>query len=101
METMSQIKSKIAPMRDGLNKKYHVKSIAIFGSFARNEQNENSDVDILVEFSQSLGVEFIDLADELEKVLNRKVDLVSKKGIKEKYLKLIEPELSYVWANCA
>jgi predicted nucleotidyltransferase len=54
------------------------------------------DIDILVEFRKPIGIEFIDLADELEEILKLKVDLVSKKGIKDKYLKSIETELEYV-----
>lgn len=76
--------------------KYSIKSIAVFGSVSRNEDDENSDIDILVEFNYSVGMEFIHLSYELEKLLKRKVDLVSRKGIKEKYFKVIEPELIYV-----
>ena len=96
MENIGQIKSKISSIRKNLISKYHLKNIAIFGSFARNEQQENSDVDIMVEFSEPVGIEFIDLANELERILQRKVDLVSKNGIKEKYYKVIENDLSYV-----
>ena len=70
--------------------------MALFGSYARNEQTDSSDVDILVEFNDKIGIKFIDLANELEKSLGLKVDLVSKKGIKAKYLKSIEKELEYV-----
>jgi predicted nucleotidyltransferase len=96
MENINQIKSKISSIRNGLTAKYHLKTIAIFGSFARNEQNENSDIDIMVEFSEPVGVEFIDLANELERTLQRRVDLVSKNGIKEKYYRVIKSELNYV-----
>jgi predicted nucleotidyltransferase len=51
---------------------------------------------ILVEFSDRIGIRFIDLADELENIVGFKVDLVSKKGIKEKYLKSIDSDLIYV-----
>lgn len=70
--------------------------MAIFGSYSRREQNDSSDLDILVEFSDKIGIRFIDLADELENIIGFKVDLVSKKGIKEKYLKSINSELIYV-----
>ncbi|MDR1937271.1 MAG: hypothetical protein LBQ73_02070 [Tannerellaceae bacterium] len=58
--------------------------------------NKKSDVDIVVSFTQPIGIEFIDLADLLEKELKRKVDVVSLKGMKEKYLKEIEKEIVYV-----
>ena len=50
----------------------------------------------MVEFDRSVGMEFIHLCYELEKLLNRKVDLVSRNGVKEKYYKEIERELIYV-----
>jgi len=70
--------------------------MAVFGSYSRKDQNESSDLDILVEFSDRIGIRFIDLAEELEGIAGFKVDLVSKNGIKEKYLKSIESELIYV-----
>jgi len=70
--------------------------MAIFGSYSRKEQKDTSDLDILVEFSDKIGIRFVDLADDLEKIVGFKVDLVSKKGIKEKYLKSIDSDLIYV-----
>ena len=96
MTTLVQIKNVLASNKDRLFKEYHVANMAVFGSFARNEQREDSDVDILVEFAAPVGMEFIDLADDLEEILNRKVDLVSKNGVKPKYLAVIQKQLSYV-----
>jgi uncharacterized protein len=76
--------------------KYQLKSIGIFGSFTREDFREESDIDILIDYEQPLGIEFIDLADELEKILNHKVDLVSKNGVKPKYFKEIQKDLVYV-----
>jgi predicted nucleotidyltransferase len=76
--------------------KYHLKSIAFFGSFTREDFTEDSDIDILIDYEEPLGIEFIDLAEELEKILNHKVDLVSKNGVKPKYLKEIQKDLIYV-----
>jgi predicted nucleotidyltransferase len=45
---------------------------------------------------KGFGIEFIDLAEELEKILNRKVDLVSKNGVKPKYFDEIQKDLIYV-----
>jgi predicted nucleotidyltransferase len=75
---------------------YHVDSIGMFGSIVRDDFSPDSDVDIIVHFSQPIGVEFIDLADLLERELKRKVDVVSRKGIKEKYFKEIEKDIVYV-----
>jgi len=70
--------------------------MALFGSYARSEQTESSDVDIIVEFNGRIGSNFIVLANELEKYLGKKVDLVSRKGIKERYFDTIEQDLIYV-----
>ena len=76
--------------------KYHLKSIGIFGSFTREDFKNDSDIDILIDYEQPIGIEFIDLAEELEKILNLKVDLVSKNGVKPKYLEEIQKDLVYV-----
>lgn len=76
--------------------KYPLKSMALFGSVARNEASDQSDVDILVEFSEPVGFEFVDLAIELEEILHCKVDLVSKNGVKPQMLSFIEKDLIYV-----
>jgi hypothetical protein len=55
----------------------------LFGSEAREESEENSDIDILVEldYSRPIGLEFVKMQLDLEKLLNKKVDLLSSKGI--------------------
>jgi predicted nucleotidyltransferase len=76
--------------------KYSIQSMALFGSYARDENSSDSDVDIMVEFKDAIGFKFTDLADELEKTLNLKVDLVSKNGIKAKYFEYLKQDLKYV-----
>ena len=85
MDTFKEIKTKLEDQKEELFKKYPIKSLAIFGSYARNEQKPTSDLDLMVEFHSRVGSEFIELADELEEILGIKVDLISKKGIKERY----------------
>ena len=76
--------------------RYHLTSIGIFGSFTREDFRDDSDIDILIDYDQPIGIEFIDLAEEFEKILHRKVDLVSKKGVKPKYFEEIQKDLIYV-----
>ena len=57
-------------------KKYKVKSIALFGSYVKNEQREDSDIDFLVEFEKPTYDNFIHLVFSLEKLLGKKVNLV-------------------------
>lgn len=96
MRTLQEIRNTLSNHKSRLFHDYPIKSMAIFGSYSRREQNDSSDLDILVEFSDKIGVRFIDLAEELESLIGFKVDLVSKNGIKEKYLKSIDSELIYV-----
>lgn len=96
MKTLNEIIDSIVKRKSNLLEKYPIKSLAIFGSYSRNEQNEKSDLDILVEFDNKIGMGFIDLADELENSLHLKVDLVSTKGIKERYFQAIKRDLIYV-----
>ena len=95
MLSLLEIKNTLLSHKQRLSSKYGLSNIAIFGSYA-NQQTQTSDLDILVEFNRPIGLEFIDLADELELILKLKIDLVSKKGIKERHLKSIEKELEYV-----
>lgn len=96
MKTQNQILEILRNNKPLLFSKYPVKQLAIFGSFSRNDQNENSYLDVLVEFNSKIGMGFIELADELEDILLMKIDLVSKNGIKEKYYNAIKDELKYV-----
>lgn len=70
--------------------------MAIFGSAARGEQRPDSDVDIMVEFDTSKDYDLLDLADELQHLLKRKVDLVVRKGVRPWYLVTIDRDLQYV-----
>ncbi len=65
-----------------LNQRFKVKRLGIFGSYSRNEATPESDVDILVEFSEPIGWEIVDLRDYLTELLGRKVDLVTMKALK-------------------
>ena len=54
---------------------------SLFGSFARGEATEDSDIDLLVRFSKPKGFDWLDAAFEIEDTLGRKVDLVTEKGL--------------------
>ncbi|NBY24261.1 MAG: DNA polymerase subunit beta [Chitinophagaceae bacterium] len=96
MKDLFAIKSTLAALKPELEEKFHVKSIGIFGSATRSDFTPESDVDIIVDFNQTIGVEFIDLAEFLESKLAFKIDLVTKNGIKPEYYTLIEQEIVYV-----
>ena len=96
MLALKNAKELLSKNRMYLTQKYNLSYIAIFGSLSRGDNHENSDIDILVDFKQPIGILFIDLADELENILNNKVDLVSRNALKTKYFEHIEKDLIYV-----
>jgi len=73
--------------------RYPVHQMALFGSWARGEQHQGSDIDILVEVDGSIGLRFIDLAEDLEACLGNKVDLVSRRAITPAVWQYIEQDL--------
>jgi uncharacterized protein len=96
LKTLAEIKSKLVEIKPILISKYPVERIAIFGSFARNEQDENSDVDIMIELNGKIGIDFFRMADEIEDYLGIKTDVASKNGIKPRYFDSIKKDLIYV-----
>ncbi|MCF7845575.1 MAG: nucleotidyltransferase family protein [Candidatus Pacebacteria bacterium] len=80
---MEKIIELIRKNKDSLKNTYNIEKIGIFGSFAKDNQNDSSDIDILVEFSEPIGYfKFIELEQFLEKVLGKKVDLATKNSLK-------------------
>ena len=83
--TRDEVLEKISEIRDELAN-HQVKSLALFGSAARNALGKDSDVDILVEFSQPVGLfEFVRLKRFLEAVLGRPVDLATPDALKRQF----------------
>ena len=73
-------------------KQHHVETISLFGSAAKNVMLEDSDIDLLVGFSDDIDIldyadNYFSLLDKLQDILNRKVDLVSGKSLKNPVLK--------------
>lgn len=96
MGQLAEIKQVLEQLKPELAQRFHVQSIGLFGSVVRDDFSPSSDIDIIVDFDRPVGVEFIDLAQYMEQCLQKKVDLVSRKGIKDKYFKAIEQEIVYV-----
>jgi predicted nucleotidyltransferase len=90
MKTKEQIIDMLKKEFDYLKKEFGVSRIALFGSYARNEQSENSDIDILVEFKRPIGFfTFIHLEDYLTDKLGSKVDLVTPDALRP----LMKPQI--------
>jgi predicted nucleotidyltransferase len=83
MKDVEELKEIIKRNIKTLTEEYSVKEIALFGSYVTGDQGEESDLDILVEFSKPVGLfRFIELEEYLTETLGVKVDLVSKKALK-------------------
>lgn len=72
-QVISTLKKELPKLKD----EYGVERIVLYGSFAEGTQKKKSDIDILVDIKKSIGLEFVSLADRLEEILGRKVDLAT------------------------
>ena len=97
MKNLTEIKQWFVQHKLILQERYHVKELGIFGSYVREEQTETSDVDVLVEFSQTPSLlKFINLENYLSDNLGVKVDLVHKAGLKPRIGERILAEVVYL-----
>lgn len=65
-----------------LKSDYKVKQIGLFGSYAQNQANENSDIDLIIEFYEPIGLKFVQLCDYLENLFHKRVDVLTPEGLK-------------------
>ncbi|MCX6351998.1 MAG: nucleotidyltransferase domain-containing protein [Bacteroidetes bacterium] len=73
----------------------------LFGSYVRGQADDNSDIDILVDldYTQKIGLQFIQMKLDLEKLLNSKVDLVSSNGLSKYIQPIIDNEKLMIYAR--
>ncbi len=91
-DILRQIKQNKQKLKD----KYHLSRIGFFGSFARDNATENSDVDIVVEMPPNLFM-MVHLKEELQEILHRKVDIIRYRENMNAFLKeRIDKETVYV-----
>jgi hypothetical protein len=84
MKTLREIKETLLAHKEELKQKYKIKEIKIFGSYVRNEQENRSDIDILVDFYEVPDLyKFIEIEEYLKALLDAKVDLVRKPVLRE------------------
>ena len=90
------ILQRLRTLKPGLQEKYGVSELALFGSYSRDEQTHESDIDIMIDFYKPVGIEFLEvvylLKDEFTSI---EVQVVSKKAIKEKYYNRLKQDLLY------
>lgn len=97
MYSTHQVIQILRSQKKELEMKYPISEMGLFGSYARGDYNEFSDIDILVDFDGKIdGFDYIKIAHQLEDIFKQKIDLVSRKGIKPKYLPYVENHLIHV-----
>ncbi len=82
-----------------LEREFGVERLGIFGSYVRGEEREDSDVDILVEFSPSADIDLLDfmrLEERLSEILGKRVDLVMASALKPAIGRHVLKEVVYV-----
>jgi len=95
MITGNYILLKLKELKPTLRKEFAVREIGLFGSFSDGTFSEESDIDLLVELEKPIGWKFFSLELYLEKVFNRKVDLVTKSALKEPIKNTILNQVNY------
>lgn len=98
MKTFQEIKKILEEKKEFLKTNFKIKKIGVFGSYIYNEQDENSDVDILVDYSDA-NISLFDVLDlkfYLEELLGKPVDIVTKEALKPVIGKYILNEVVYI-----
>ena len=96
MKTKEEIINLLSQQKPEFEAKFKVRSMALFGSYARGNPRHDSDVDIIVDVDPSIGLEFVTLAENIEKLIGQRIELVSLRALKPRQLEYIQPELIYV-----
>ena len=93
MKTKEEVLRILQQEKPELVRRYGVKRLALFGSYARDDQHDDSDVDILVEVDPSIGLGFVELAERIEGALGVRAEVVSRRAIKPRYWEVIQEDL--------
>ncbi len=96
MITRNDILLKLKELKPSLRKEFAVSEIGLFGSFSDETFSEESDIDLLVELERPIGWRLLSLELYLEKIFNRKIDLVTKGALKEPIKERILKQIYYI-----
>jgi uncharacterized protein len=99
MQTLDEVKSQLEAVKPVLRTRFQVDTIGIFGSYCRSEQKEKSDIDILITLVEPNSFDLVDLVGlrrYLSRKLNKKVDVVLKRALKEAIRDGVLEETVYV-----
>uniref|UniRef100_UPI00404B07C9 nucleotidyltransferase family protein n=1 Tax=Fulvivirga sp. TaxID=1931237 RepID=UPI00404B07C9 len=96
MLTKVEIENRLREIKPILTEKFHVSTIGYFGSYALGQQTDQSDLDLLVEFSQPVGWEFFTLESFLEQKLGLPIDLVTQNALKKRIKESVLKQVKYI-----
>lgn len=99
MKTTEQIKDILQQEKPYLNEKYSVLEVGIFGSYVRNQQRPDSDLDILIELERPARIDLFDLVNlqsYLSDLLGMKVDIAIKQNLRRRIGKRILSEVMMI-----
>lgn len=97
MKTLEDIKQTLRATKPLLLEQYRVTEVGIFGSYARGEQTQTSDVDVLIDYEQAPTLfKLVELREYLAGVVGVKVDVVTKNGLKPRIRERVLSEVIYV-----
>ena len=93
----TEILDQLHKLKPVLQKEFGLTELALFGSSARGDNKADSDIDLLIDLSKNTSSAFFNIAFQLKDLFHPvKVDVVTKRGLKQAYFKTIEKELIYV-----
>ncbi|WP_292408252.1 MULTISPECIES: nucleotidyltransferase family protein [unclassified Methanoculleus] len=94
MKTRAEVLDILRSLKGELRERYHVERIALFGSYAREEQGEGSDIDVLVEFGAGADLfDFVGLSQYLEEKLGSGVDVVPETALRPELRRQVTGDL--------
>src|SRR6058998_3183923 len=93
MKSTQEILGILQRAKPELVREFGITRLAVFGSYARSEQREGSDVDVLVEVPPSIGMRFVDLAERIEALIGIRSEVISRRAIPSRHWEIIEREL--------
>ncbi|MEP0914181.1 nucleotidyltransferase family protein [Leptolyngbya sp. GB1-A1] len=97
MKTLEEVKQQLIQIKPRLQQAYQVTQLGIFGSYARQEQTETSDVDVLIDYDKAPTLfKLVELREDLSSVLGMKVDVVTRNGLKPRIRERVLSEVVYL-----
>lgn len=93
MKTKEEVLGLLEQAKPDLVRRFGLKRLSLFGSYARGDQREDSDVDVLVEVDPSIGLRFVDLAEDIESFLGVHSEVVSRRAVRDRNWRVIEKDI--------